>query len=360
MKKRFTAFTLIELLVVIAIIAILAALVLPALNRAREEARRTQCKGNLSQLGKAMMSYMNTEGSHWPNQVQGDQMDYFADMRLHETQSPYIRSVIDDKGRVFDLKHGYRPVPVGDENRISYPCNVLSDSNPATWEGVNGGSRYRNPLVSLAVLYPKWIDDVAVFGCPSTTHNPKIYISKYGNKKTIRYNTFGHEEKGIAYEGLASGNTFVSDGNLPTACAWPGVSSPGECSSYGYDDVGNFRWMKPDSVRAGDYKQVRWDNGQTDTSHGSDEGANVLHYDGRVTWAKDNFASDNPVDNIFQSEWRRTKTSPVVTLNWTGTIDTDACVARSHGDGIGKGDFRLHTHTANNWTVPWLYDEESD
>ncbi len=70
--RRRAGFTLVELLVVIAIIGILIALLLPAVQAARESARRTQCQNNLKQMGLAAQNFHDSTKTMVPSQIAHD------------------------------------------------------------------------------------------------------------------------------------------------------------------------------------------------------------------------------------------------------------------------------------------------
>src|SRR5262245_64386236 len=75
MTRRRMGFTLVELLVVIAIIGVLVALLLPAVQSAREAARRTSCSNNAKQLGLGAHNFIDIKGFVPPSRLANDSAD---------------------------------------------------------------------------------------------------------------------------------------------------------------------------------------------------------------------------------------------------------------------------------------------
>ncbi|MCA9184333.1 MAG: DUF1559 domain-containing protein [Pirellulaceae bacterium] len=128
-QHRSSAFTLVELLVVIAIIGMLVALLLPAVNAAREAARRTQCINNLRQLGIAVHGFESSYACVPPSRYENRHPSWFA------LVLPFFESQTEQQ--LWQLDRPYYDPRNEQARLIALPifrCPTR-DSNPLTMEG---------------------------------------------------------------------------------------------------------------------------------------------------------------------------------------------------------------------------------
>jgi prepilin-type N-terminal cleavage/methylation domain-containing protein len=120
-RPRTRGFTLVELLVVIAIIGVLVGLLLPAVQAAREAARRLQCSNNLRQLGLAMHNYESAARRIPPSACVNPRTTANASWSIHGRLFPYIEQ--NNLANEVDLSRNWTNYPVLSYYRVPiYVC----------------------------------------------------------------------------------------------------------------------------------------------------------------------------------------------------------------------------------------------
>ncbi|MEE2641000.1 MAG: DUF1559 domain-containing protein [Planctomycetota bacterium] len=172
---RRKGFTLVELLVVIAIIGILVAILLPAVQAAREAARRTQCLNHLKQIGLALHNYASQMKVMPPGRMLPDWV------QDHETKTSYTNYNRVNQEATGGEWTGFRSVhchilPFMEQNNV---YDLIDFVRPSTLRMTRGGQPYN-------INYEAYATAQGIFICPSDANQERII-----SENSYRYNFGG-------------------------------------------------------------------------------------------------------------------------------------------------------------------------